>query len=330
MQNMQAIRIVKPGGPEVLVLDTVPVPEPKAGEVLVRVAAAGVNRPDVLQRQGKYPVPPGASPLPGLEICGEVVDNGGGTVRLKKGDRVMALTHGGGYAEYCCVHESHCLPVPENLTSVMAAAVPETFFTVHYNVFMRASLAPGETLLVHGGSSGIGSTAIQLAKANHASVIATAGSDEKCRFCDLLGATHVVNYRTHDWAEEVTRLTEERGVDVVLDMVAGSYAQKNIESLARDGRYVIIGFLQGWKAELDLRPVLARRISITGSTLRPQTVEEKAAIARSLETRVLPLLASGAVKPAIHGTFPLAEAGEAHTLMESSRHMGKIVLIVSS
>jgi putative PIG3 family NAD(P)H quinone oxidoreductase len=210
----------------------------------------------------------------------------------------------------------------------MAAAVPETYFTVHYNVFMRAGLSAGETLLVHGGSSGIGSTAIQLAKANGASVIATAGSDEKCRFCDLLGADHAINYRTRDWAEEVSLLTDGRGVDVVLDMVAGSYAQKNIESLARDGRYVIIGFLQGWKCELDLRPVLARRITITGSTLRPQTVEEKAAIARNVETHVLPLLASGAVKPAIHGRFPLAKAAEAHALMESSRHMGKIVLEV--
>jgi NADPH2:quinone reductase len=329
MQNMQAIRIERPGGPEVLTLDTLPIPGPKAGEVLVRVAAAGVNRPDVLQRQGKYPVPPDASPLPGLEICGEVVKNGDGATRWNPGDRVMALTHGGGYAEYCCVHESHCLPVPDGLTSVMAAAVPETFFTVHYNLFMRAGLSAGETLLVHGGSSGIGSTAIQLAGANNASVIATAGTDEKCRFCDMLGAEHAINYRTRDWAGEVSRLTAGRGVDVVLDMVAGSYAQKNIESLARDGRYVIIGFLQGWKADLDLRPVLARRITITGSTLRPQTVAEKAAIARSLETHVLPLLASGAVKPVIHRTFPLAKAAEAHALMESSRHMGKIVLEVN-
>jgi putative PIG3 family NAD(P)H quinone oxidoreductase len=329
MQDMQAIRIEKPGGPEVLTLDTVPIPEPKVGEVLVRVAAAGVNRPDVLQRKGKYSVPPDASPLPGLEICGEVVKSGDGATRWQPGDRVMALTHGGGYAEYCPVHESHCLSVPDGLTSVMAAAVPETFFTVHYNVFMRAGLSAGETLLVHGGSSGIGSTAIQLAKANDVPVIATAGSDEKCRFCDILGATHVINYRTSDWAEEVSRLTEGRGVDVVLDMVAGSYAQKNIESLAQDGRYVIIGFLEGWKADLDLRPVLARRISITGSLLRPQTVEEKAEIARSVESHVLPLLASGAVKPAIHATFPLAEAADAHALMESSRHMGKIVLVVS-
>jgi NADPH2:quinone reductase len=328
MKEMQAIVIEKPGGPDVLTLATVPVPEPEDGEVLVRVTAAGVNRPDVLQRQGKYPLPVDASPLPGLEICGEVVQCGAGSSRWQTGDRVMALTHGGGYAEYCRVHESHCLPVPDNLTDVMAAAVPEAFFTVHYNLVMRAGLSAGEVLLLHGGSSGIGSTAIQLANANNASVIATAGSDEKCRFCELLGATHTINYRTEDWPEEVSRLTDGRGVDVVLDMVAGSYTQKNIDSLAQDGRYVIIGFLQAWKATLDLRPVLARRITITGSLLRPQSVEEKAAIAASLEAQVLPLLASGAVKPVIHGTFPLARAAEAHTLMESSRHMGKIVLDV--
>lgn len=329
LQTMQAIRIEKPGGPEVLSPVSVPVPEPQEGEVLVRVAAAGVNRPDVLQRQGKYPLPPGASPLPGLEIAGEIIAAGGSMRRFKIGDRIMALTHGGGYAEYCAVQETHCLPVPDTLTSTMAAAVPETFFTVHYNVFMRARLSAGETLLVHGGSSGIGSTAIQLAVANSATVIATAGSDEKCRFCKDLGAAHAINYRTADWTAEVSRLTAGRGVDVVLDMVAGSYTQSNIEALARDGRYVIIGFLQGWKAELDLRPVLARRIAITGSTLRPQTVEEKAAIARSLETHVWPLLERGTVKPVIHATFPLARAAEAHALMESSRHMGKIVLKVS-
>ena len=329
VQHMRAIQVEKPGGPEVLSLTSLPVPQLQDGEVLVRVAAAGVNRPDVLQRQGKYPLPPGASPLPGLEIAGEVVQCGRDATRWKPGENVMALTHGGGYAEYCRVHESHCLPVPGNLTLAMAAAVPETFFTVHYNVFMRAALSPGETLLVHGGSSGIGSTAIQLAKASGASVIATAGSAEKCRFCTDLGADHAINYRSEDWASEVARLTDSRGVDVVLDIVAGPYAQANIGALGRDGRYVIIGLLQGWKAELDLRPVLARRISITGSLLRPQTVEEKAAIARSVETSVLPLLESGAVKPHVYATFPLARAAEAHALMESSRHMGKIVLEVS-
>jgi len=329
VQQMRAIQIERPGNPEVLTLATLPVPQPRDGEILVKVAAAGVNRPDILQRQGKYPLPPGASPLPGLEIAGEVVQCGKNVTRWSPGDRVMALTHGGGYAEYCRVHESHCLPIPGSLAPTSAAAVPETFFTVHYNVFTRAALAPGETLLVHGGSSGIGSTAIQLAKARGASVIATAGSDEKCRFCRDLGADHAINYRTGDWAREVVRLTDSRGVDVVLDIVGGPYAQSNIEVLARDGRCVIIGFLQGYKAELDLRPILARRISITGSLLRPQTVEEKAAIARSVEAHVLPLLESGAVKPYVCATFPLARAAEAHALMESSRHMGKIVLEVS-
>lgn len=329
MRNMQAIRIEKPGGPEVLSLAMLPVPEPQDGEVLVKVAAAGVNRPDVLQRQGKYPLPHGASPLPGLEVAGEVVQCGSNVTRWKPGDRVMALAHGGGYAEYCTVPGSHCLPVPDRLTMPMAAAVPETFFTVHYNVFMRAALSSAETLLVHGGSSGIGSTAIQLAKAAGAAVIATAGSDEKCRFCKDLGADHAINYRNQDWVEEVARLTNLRGVDVVLDIVAGPYAQKNIEALGRDGRYIIIGFLQGWKAELNLRPVLAKRISITGSLLRPQTVKEKAAIARSCELSVLPLLESGSVKPCVYATFPLGKAAEAHALMESSRHMGKIVLEVN-
>jgi NADPH:quinone reductase len=328
MQNMKAIQIEKPGGPEVLTLVSLPVPEPREKEVLVRVYAAGVNRPDVLQRQGRYPLPPDASPLPGLEIAGEVIETGSRARRWQVGDRVMALTHGGGYAEYCRVHESHCLPMPERLEWAEAAGVPETFFTVHYNLFMRANLSAGETLLVHGGSSGIGTTAIQLAKAKKVFVITTAGSDEKCRFCEGLGADHAVNYRTADWQESVTRLTDKRGVDVVLDMVAGPYVQKNVDSLARDGRYVIIGFLQGWNSELDLRPILARRLTVTGSTLRPQTVEEKGAIAASLELEVLPLLESGEIKPIIHTTFPLGEAAAAHALMESSRHMGKIVLDV--
>jgi NADPH2:quinone reductase len=325
---MRAIRIEEPGGPDVLSVASVPVPVPLESEVLVRVEAAGVNFPDVLQRLGKYPLPPGASPLPGLEIAGEVVELGSNARRWSPGDRVMALTHGGGYAEYCRVHEGHCLTIPENFTATMAAAIPETFFTVQYNLFMRAGLSAGETLLVHGGSSGIGTTAIQLANAKGAVVLATAGSDEKCRFCEKLGSSHAINYRSDDWVQRVSVLTDERGVDVVLDMVAGTYVQKNIEVLARDGRYVIIGFLQGWKAEVDFRPVLARRITITGSLLRPQTVEEKAAIASSLQEEVMPLLASGAVKPVIHATFPLAQAADAHRLMESSNHMGKIVLEV--
>jgi len=328
MRKMRAIRIEEAGGPDVLCVASVPVPVPLESEVLVRVEAAGVNRPDVLQRLGKYPLPPGASPLPGLEIAGEVVELGNNARRWSPGDRVMALTHGGGYAEYCRVHEGHCLAIPENFTATMAAAIPETFFTVQYNLFMRAGLSAGETLLVHGGSSGIGTTAIQLANAKGAVVLATAGSDEKCRFCEKLGSAHAINYRSDDWVQKVSVLTDERGVDVVLDMVAGAYVQKNIEVLSRDGRYVIIGFLQGWKAEVDFRPVLARRITITGSLLRPQTIEEKAAIAASLQDEVMPLLASGAVKPVIHATFPLAQAADAHRLMESSNHMGKIVLEV--
>ncbi len=326
METMQAIRIERPGGPEVLVPVSLPVPEPRKNEVLVRVAAAGVNRPDVLQRLGKYPVPPDADPLPGLEVAGEVVANGSDARRWTEGDKVMALTHGGGYAEYCRVHEAHCLPVPEGLSLTMAAAVPETFFTVQYNLFTRGRLSEGETVLIHGGSGGIGTTAIQLAKAAKATVIVTAGTDEKCRFCTGLGADHTLNYREADWEADTRELTGNRGVDVVLDMVAGEYVQKNLAVLATEGRYVLIAFLRGSKAEVDLRVVLTKRLMLTGSTLRPQTVEEKAAIAASVETSVLPLLASGAVKPVIHATFPLAEAAAAHELMESSRHMGKIVL----
>ena len=324
--KMRAVRIARPGGPEVLEFVTVPVPQPRAGEVLVKVAAAGVNRPDVLQRLGKYQLPPDADPLPGLEVAGTVAALGEGASRLGLGDRVMALTHGGGYAEYCRVHESHCLPVPAEFSFAMAAAVPETFFTVHYNLFMRAGLAAGETLLVHGGSSGIGTSAIQLAVANGATVVTTAGTDEKCRFCERLGAAHAVNYRDGDWALAVRERLGGRGVNVVLDMVAGTYMQKNLDLLEHDGRYVIIAFLQGSKGELDVRGVLGRRLTITGSLLRPQTVEEKSAIRESLERHVLPLLAKSAVAPVIDSTFPLADAAQAHARMESSRHMGKIVL----
>jgi NADPH2:quinone reductase len=326
--EMQAVAIREPGGPDVLVEITVPVPVPGKSEVLVRVNAAGVNRPDVLQRLGLYAVPADANPLPGLEIAGEVVANGESAGRWKIGDKVMALTHGGGYAEYCCVNESHCLPAPSSMSMVEAAAVPETFFTVWYNVFMRAKLQAGETILIHGGSSGIGTTAIQLAKAYGASVITTAGSNEKCDFCKGLGANHAINYKDSDWESLVGELTDGKGVDVVLDMVAGPYMQKNINVLGRDGRYVIIAFLQGPTAELNMRAVLGKRLTITGSTLRPQTTAEKAAIAAELEEKVLPLLESGKVRPIIHATFPLAEAGRAHALMESSEHMGKIVLEV--
>ncbi|MCH8071784.1 MAG: NAD(P)H-quinone oxidoreductase [Proteobacteria bacterium] len=325
---MRAIAISEPGAPEVLQEVSVPIPEPGESEVLIRVHAAGVNRPDVLQRLGMYPVPADADPLPGLEAAGEVVATGANTSRWQCGDKVMALCHGGGYAEYCRVHENHCLTIPENLSMVEAAAIPETYFTVWYNVFTRAGLEAGETLLVHGGSSGIGTTTIQLAKAIGASVITTAGTDEKCDFCKDLGADHALNYRTIDWEQRIGELTEGKGVNVVLDMVAGPYMQKNINVLGRDGRYVIIAFLKGPKAELDMRRVLGQRLTITGSTLRPQTIDEKAAIAANLRSHVLPLLESGAVRPIIDSTFPLGEAAKAHTLMESSRHMGKIVLEV--
>jgi NADPH2:quinone reductase len=323
---MQAISIAEPGGPSVLRAIDLPVPRPGPSEVLIRVAAAGVNRPDVLQRLGRYPVPPGASPLPGLEVAGEVVAAGAEVERWETGDAVMALTHGGGYAEFCVADAGHCLPVPSRLSLVEAAAIPETFFTVWYNVFARCALATGETLMVHGGSSGIGTTAIQLATARGCTVLTTAGSDEKCRFCEDLGAERAFNYASEDWQAGVMEATGGRGVDVLLDMVAGPYTQKNLECLARDGRCAIIAFLKGSKVELDLRLVLAKRLTITGSTLRPQSVEEKAQIAADVEREVLPLLESGRVRPIIHQAFPLDAAAAAHELMESSRHMGKIVL----
>ena len=323
---MQAVSISQPGGPEVLREVSVPVPRPGRSDVLVRVRAAGVNRPDVLQRLGHYPVPADADPLPGLEVAGEVVAVGRNVTRWQAGDRVMALTHGGGYAEYCRVDAGHCLPVPAGMTFVEAASIPETFFTVWYNVFMRAGLARGETILVHGGSSGIGTTAIQLCKARGAAVAVTAGTDEKCEFCRQLGADHAVNYRATDWETSVMDFSGGKGVDVVLDMVAGPYMQKNMNVLARDGRYAIIAFLLGSKAEVDMRHVLGKRLTITGSTLRPQTVKEKSSIAAELQEHVLPLLESGDVRPIIDSTFALADARLAHELMESSRHMGKIVL----
>lgn len=323
---MQAISITEPGGPAVLRAIDLPVPRPGPSEVLIRIAAAGVNRPDVLQRLGRYPVPPGASPLPGLEVAGEVVAAGAEVGRWKTGDVVMALTHGGGYAEYCVADAGHCLPVPARLSLVEAAAIPETFFTVWYNVFMRCALAEGETLLVHGGSSGIGTTAIQLATARGCMVLTTAGSDEKCRFCEGLGAERAFNYVSEDWQSGVMESTGGLGVDVLLDMVAGPYTRKNLECLARDGRYAIIAFLKGSKVELDLRPVLTKRLTITGSTLRPQSADEKARIAADVEREVLPLLESARIRPIIHQTFPLDAAAAAHELMESSRHMGKIVL----
>ena len=328
--TMRAIAIEQPGGHGVLVEVSEPVPRIGDDDVLVKIATAGVNRPDVLQRQGLYPLPPDASPLPGLEIAGEVVATGNDVSRWSVGDNVMALVHGGGYAEYCRVNEAHCLAVPPRLSLIEAAAVPETFFTVWYNVFMRCRMAAGETFLVHGGSSGIGTTAIQLAKAHGCTVITTAGSHEKCRFCEDLGADMAINYKTADWQKEVREFTNGRGVDVLLDMVAGPYMQKNLDSMALEGRYCIIAFLQGPTAELNMRVVLGRRLTVTGSTLRPQSVADKAAIAAQLGEHVMPLLAAGTVKPVIDSTFSLTDAAAAHELMESSEHKGKIVLVVGN
>ncbi len=326
--TMTAIAIDSPGGPEVLKPKTLSRPEPKDGEILVKVAAAGVNRPDVLQRQGGYPPPPGAPETPGLEIAGEVVALGPGVSRFKTGDKVCALVAGGGYAEYCVVAEANALPVPKGLTLIEAAALPETFFTVWTNVFERAALKPGEIFLVHGGSSGIGTTAIMLGKALGARVFATAGSDEKCRACEALGAERGIDYRTEDFVAVVLEATGKKGVDVILDMVGGDYIAKNIKAAARDGRIVNIAFLKGSKAEVDFLPVMLKRLTLTGSTLRIRPVAEKAAIARALEKHVWPLIEKGEVKPQVYKTFPLAEAAKAHALMESSAHIGKIVLTV--
>ncbi|MFC3458760.1 NAD(P)H-quinone oxidoreductase [Massilia haematophila] len=325
---MRAIEITQPGKPEVLQPCERPLPELKAGEVLIRVHAAGINRPDVLQRMGHYPVPPGASDLPGLEVAGEIVDGELGDSGFKKGDMVCALVQGGGYAEYCAAPLAQCLPVPEGLSAVEAASLPETFFTVWTNVFDRAGLSEGETLLVQGGTSGIGVTAIQLATALGHRVFATAGSDEKCRACEELGAERGINYRTEDFVAVVKELTGGKGVDVVLDMVAGDYVAREIDCLADDGRIALIALLGGAKANVDLGQVLRRRLSISGSTLRPRPVAFKGAIARKLREQVWPLFAQGKIKPVIYKTFPLAQAAEAHALMESSTHVGKIVLQV--
>jgi NADPH2:quinone reductase len=306
-----------------------PVPQLKPGEILIRVHAAGVNRPDVFQRLGQYPVPPGASDLPGLEVAGEIVDGDLGASGFNKGDLVCALVQGGGYAEYCAAPLAQCLPVPQGLTALEAAALPETFFTVWSNVFQRGALAEGETLLVQGGSSGIGTTAIQLAKALGHRVFATAGSPDKCRACEDLGAERAINYKTEDFAPIVKELTGGKGVDVVLDMVGGDYVAREVSCLADDGRIVIIALLGGAKANVDLGQVLRRRLTITGSTLRPRPVAFKAQIARELRERVWPLLAAGRIKPVIHQTFPLEEAAAAHALMESSAHVGKIMLRVA-
>lgn len=326
---MRAIEISQPGRPEVLQVVDRPDPVPGDGEVLIRVRAAGVNRPDVLQRKGVYPPPPGASDLPGLEVAGEIV--GGDAQALaaagfKPGDRVCALVSGGGYAELCVVPVGQCLPVPAGCSDVEAASLPETFFTVWSNVFERGRLQPGETLLVQGGSSGIGVTAIQLAKALGSTVIVTAGDDAKCASCLQLGADHAVNYKTEDFAEAVQRLTAGKGADVILDMVAGPYVARELTCLADDGRLVIIAVQGGVKSEIDAGAVLRRRLTITGSTLRPRPVAFKAAIAAALRHKVWPLLEAGRVRPVIHRVFAAADAAQAHALMESSTHVGKIVL----
>jgi len=313
------------GGPEVMKLAEGPAPTPGQDEVLIEVAWAGVNRPDVAQRAGGYPPPPGASPILGLEVAGRVVKAAG---PWREGDEVCALVSGGGYAEFCAAPAAQCLPVPKGMGLKEAAALPETFFTVWTNVFERGRLQKGETLLVHGGTSGIGTTAIQLAHAFGARVFTTAGSDEKCAFCRKIGADEAINYRTQDFVEEVRRLTDKRGVELILDMVGGPYLERNIRCLAVEGRLVQIAFLQGSKAAIDFTPMMTKRLTLTGSTLRPRTVEQKAAIARSLKQHVWPLLEAGTVRPIIHKTFPLAEAAEAHRLMESSQHIGKILLQV--
>ena len=326
---MQAVEITAFGAPEVLRLGERPVPMAGVGELLIRVAASGVNRPDVLQRKGHYAPPAGASDLPGLEVAG-VIESGDAAALAAAGfavgDRVCALVAGGGYAEYCVAPVAQCLPVPAGLSDVEAASLPETFFTVWSNVFDRARLQAGETLLVQGGSSGIGVTAIQLARARGATVIVTAGSDEKCAACLALGAHHAINYQAQDFVAEVQHITEGRGVDVVLDMVAGPYVAREVECLAEDGRIVIIAVQGGVKAEFNAALVLRKRLVITGSTLRPRPVAFKAAIAQALREQVWPLLASGAIKPVIHSTFAAADAAQAHALMESNQHIGKIVL----
>ncbi len=323
---MRAIQIENPGGPEVLQPAERPRPEPKPHEILVKVAAAGVNRPDVLQRMGLYAVPPDASDLPGLEIAGEVVACGSAVTRCKVGDHVCALTHGGGYAEYCVTPEVQALPVPKGLSMVEAASLPETFFTVWSNVFDRGRLAPGETLLVQGGTSGIGVTAIQMAAAMGNRVFATAGTDEKCAACVKLGAAAAFNYKTQDFVAGVKAATGGKGVDVILDMAAGDFVPQELKALADEGRLVFIAFLRGPKTELDVNEVMRKRLTITGSTLRPRPVEFKGAVARSLREKIWPLIEAGKIKPVIYRTFPLAQAGEAHKLMESSQHIGKIVL----
>ena len=326
--TMRLIVAPSAGGPEVMQLGDAPVPVPGAADVLIKVAFAGVNRPDVAQRSGNYAPPPGASSTMGLEVSGEVVAIGASVNRWKVGDKVCALTPGGGYAEYCVAPAAHCLPIPTGLSMLEAAGVPENFFTVWVNVFNTCRLQAGEKFLVHGGSSGIGLTAIQLAKAFGAEVFTTVGNTDKAVFCKQIGADHVFNYKTQDWMAEIAAITQKKGVNVILDMVGGSYIEKNLRSLALEGRYCFIAFLEGGKAEVDFRPLMMKRQTITGSTLRARPDAQKAKIAAELEAQVWPLLAAGKVKPVIHETFALEDVVAAHRLMESSAHIGKIMLRV--
>lgn len=327
-ETMRQIRFAEAGGPEVIAVETVPVPRPGPGQVLIEVVAAGVNRPDIMQRSGNYPPPKGATAVPGLEVAGRIVALGEGADELAIGDEVCALVISGGYAEFTLAESGHCLPKPKPLSLVEAAGLPETYFTVYSNVIERGRLKAGESFLVHGGSSGIGSTAIQIAKHHGARVFATAGSEEKCAFCRELGADAAINYREADFAEEVKRLTEGKGVDVILDMVGAAYLAKNIASLAVEGRLVQIAFMQGYRVEsLNLTPIMLKRLTVTGSTLRARPKADKTAIAQGLAREVWPLLEDGRIRPVIHATFPLAEARQAHELMESSAHLGKILLL---
>ncbi len=326
---MRAVAISQPGPADVLQIAERPMPSYKAGELLIKVHAAGINRPDVLQRLGKYAPPAGASDLPGLEVAGEVVDGDFSNTTFKKGDLVCALVQGGGYAEYCAAPSGQCLPLPKGLTALEGASLPENFFTVWSNVFDRCALGDGETLLVQGGTSGIGVAAIQLAAALGHRVFATAGSDEKARACEALGAERGINYRTEDFVAVVKELTDGKGVDVILDMVGGDYLPREIDCLADDGRIGLIAVQGGTKAELDLGSLLRRRLTVTGSTLRPRSVAFKAAIAQHLRTTVWPLIEAGKIKPVIYQTFPLEKANEAHALMEASTHVGKIMLQVA-
>lgn len=327
-QTMRAVEISAPGTPDVLRLGERPRPRAGAGEVLIRVAAAGVNRPDVMQRKGIYPPPPGASDIPGLEVAGEVVALGEGVSGIALGERVCALVAGGGYAEYCVAPAQQCLPVPKGLTDVEAASLPETYFTVWSNVFERAHLQPGEVLLVQGGSSGIGVAAIQMAQALGSRVLATAGNADKCAACERLGAERAINYRSEDFVEVAKALTGGRGVDVILDMIGGDYIPREVAALAEEGRIVLINAMKGAKAEVNLIDIMRKRITLTGSTLRARPVAYKAQIAASLRERVWPLLEAGTIRPVVYRSFPLAQAAAAHALMESSEHVGKIVLTV--